>query len=125
MTNETLKPCWFCGDKAYTFSQNPKEIGYSVGCNNDKCRGFIGLSWIYATEAEAIAAWNTRHYFELTYEDYNILLDELGVPKRTCKNVDILASRGYFRCSECGMSQEYGIPNYCPNCGAKVLENKK
>ena len=41
-----------------------------------------------------------------------------------CKNVDILANIGFFKCSECGISDNY-VPNYCPNCGAKVLENKK
>ena len=28
--------------------------------------------------------------------------------------------RFQFCCSECGMIQVYGEPNYCPNCGAKM-----
>ena len=53
--------------------------------------------------------------------------DELKetLKNRTCKNVDRLASRGFFTCSECGMGGEHGIPNFCSNCGAKVLESKR
>ena len=36
----------------------------------------------YATEAEAIEAWNTRA--PMSYEDLKILLDEFGVSERTC-----------------------------------------
>ena len=52
-----LLPCPFCGGEAHTLLDIDK---YAVGCDNDICLGFIGLSWLYDTEAEAIAAWNTR-----------------------------------------------------------------
>lgn len=57
---------------------------------------------------QAIAAWNTR-------------------AERTCRNTDDDCD-AWFECSECGlhskleiMSGGYGIPNYCPNCGARVV----
>lgn len=47
--------------------------------------------------------------------------------ERTCKNEDDDPD-AWFKCSECGlhskleiMSGGYDIPNYCPNCGAKVV----
>lgn len=30
--------------------------------------------------------------------------------------------RFQYYCSECGMIQVYGEPNYCPNCGARMEE---
>lgn len=99
-----LEPCPFCGGEANTLHR-PHVIDwrYSVGCNDDECRGFIGLSWLYKTEAEAIEAWNTRH-------------------ERTCHKVIPDEMEGYVFCSECGAEiGEYGYPNYCPNCGAKVV----
>lgn len=48
------------------------------------------------------------------------------VPERTCRNVD--DEFPYFKCSECGCnavvgygSSGDGLPNYCPNCGARVI----
>lgn len=42
-------------------------------------------------------------------------------PERTCKN---LSSGSLFVCSECnGQVTKWRVmPNYCPNCGAKVVE---
>lgn len=32
-------------------------------------------------------------------------------------------TEGYVFCSKCGAEiGEYGVPNYCPNCGAKVVD---
>ena len=46
----------------------------------------------------------------------------------TCHNADI-GAEGYFKCSECGAScsvdwelNGWGEPNYCPNCGRRVVE---
>jgi len=125
-----LLPCPFCGGKAHTLSQAPKGVDYAVGCSDDDCLGFVGLGWIYNTEAEAIAAWNTRHYYGLTDEDYNILLDELGVSERTCKmdgDTEYIECKVQtFTCSTCGwhgaiddLFASDTQPNYCPNCGAR------
>lgn len=94
-----LLPCPFCGGEAYTLSQAPNGTGYSVGCHDDECRGFIALSWIYKTEAEAIQAWNTR-------------------AERTC-TMTLDGTDGMFGCSEC-YENIPPLSNYCPNCGKKV-----
>ena len=59
------------------------------------------------------------------------LIDELlrlngYVPERTCQQVIAECNDGLMPpfiayCSECGTQWEY-TPNYCPNCGARVIE---
>ena len=58
-----LKPCPFCGGEAVcspafeTDEQEPEDrepLSWAVGCD---CTAFVGP---WATEAEAITAWNTR-----------------------------------------------------------------
>ena len=104
-----LKPCPFCGSEANTLHR-PHVIDwrYSVGCNDDECRGFIGLSWLYKTEAEAIAAWNRR-------------------AERTCECIAEYAKSPIdgktivlHRCSSCHELMRPHM-NYCPNCGCKVV----
>ena len=67
MANNTqkLKPCPFCGGKAIIEyeSQNvgyaDDFVGYSVHCSNNQCIGH-NMFTVYASRAEAIAAWNRR-----------------------------------------------------------------
>jgi hypothetical protein len=58
----TLEPCPFCGSSAKLFDWEHDTHGtvYSVTCENEECP----IAELYAdrpTEAQAIAAWNTRH----------------------------------------------------------------
>ena len=113
MLGQELKPCPFCGGKA--------RIGHSPNCNDfwiicRECTTYYpkDMSRKY-TESEAIEAWNTRH-------------------ERTSKRIADEAYRhDDFECSECGwvvwgflMEHEgEGVvsqPNYCPSCGARVVE---
>ena len=106
-----LLPCPFCGGEAQVQHQSRKLYGdvvdwYGVYCKKQFC-GFVSGQ---STEAEAIEAWNTR-------------------AERTC-HLFKRASFGFrdgiefgiYECSECGENIEprYGW-NYCPNCGAKVV----
>ena len=44
------------------------------------------------------------------------------VRERTCHKVIPDEMEGYVFCSECGAEiGEYGYPNYCQNCGCKVV----
>ena len=97
-----LLPCPFCGSEARHYAPGP--IDHHIECVNYKeCGADIARD----TEAEAIAAWNTR-------------------AEQTCKQVLIDCDDGLIppftaHCSACG--DEWGFtPNYCPNCGAKVIE---
>lgn len=96
---------------------------YVIGCTNFKC---LTKSSVYKEKAEAIKAWNARQ-------------------ERTCKNISRYGENfGYstvkgdfaFKCSACfyelscdemGNSPLYDpdehVPiNYCPGCGAKVVD---
>ena len=57
MTHEALEPCPFCGGSARQSIAAAKNgpHNYAVGCS----RCIIQTEWT-STEAEAIAAWNTR-----------------------------------------------------------------
>lgn len=46
---------------------------------------------------------------------------EVYTPERTCHDTD--ENDWHFVCSACGYEQNgYEQWNYCPNCGAKVIE---
>ena len=102
-----LLPCPFCGGKAWIvhFTQ---EACY-VLCENIDC---MAKQKVYGTKDEAIAAWNSR-------------------AERTCRIVEsepddeAWVYRHEFSC-ECGQRNLFTTdrmpPNYCPNCGAKVVD---
>ena len=105
MNADGLLPCPFCGGKASVIDHHNDDGSVSVGCADDTCLGFSGLGWLYKTEDEAIKAWNTR--YERTYKP---IWDEDGLA-----------------CDKCGYwwplkHYDNGKPCYCPNCGAKVVE---
>ena len=52
-----LKPCPFCGGEAEMLTAESMHGGYLFGIMCDDCRS---RGDVYDTEAEAIAAWNTR-----------------------------------------------------------------
>jgi Lar family restriction alleviation protein len=107
-----LKPCPFCGAEA-----SVKMLEYDddcrvwgVFCESDLESEYSHGHYVdnYPTEAEAIAAWNTRH-------------------ERTCERVvhglerEREVATVSWTCSECHahIGRDY---RYCPNCGAKVLQ---
>lgn len=103
-----LKSCPYCGGVANVLcdKNDESERPYYVGCNNDSCLGFSGLGWTYATQEEAVKAWNTRY-------------------EQTCTNLYCKGSElgeGGFRCSLCDAESEGDEPRYCPQCGARVVD---
>lgn len=45
------------------------------------------------------------------------------IDRPTCRKVIPNEMEGYVFCSKCGVEiGKYGVPNYCPNCGAEVQE---
>lgn len=112
--NGELLPCPFCGGKARIFEltwtdglgvpHDFKHPYYRIVCQGG-CRTLKGD---YNTEAEAIAAWNTRaeRTCEMEYSG--------GVPD--------FVSLDTWTCTECG-SPIYNDcePSYCEYCGAKVV----
>ena len=125
--SDELKPCPFCGGKAYihehyTFGgyvpndyPHNEPLGYAIGCGKYDCRGKReNTGFMYDTEAQAIAAWNTR-------------------AERTCKPTEEdccpICGEDLVKCNvgigTLGGAVELDPPiyhNYCPNCGRKVVE---
>ena len=106
MTSE-LKPCPFCGGEAKLVlfhikpTNAPELKQWSIV---HKCEAMESATFSNECEAEAIEAWNTR-------------------AERTCRNVGHEHGyRRFFVCSECEWKHGDGTPNYCPGCGAKVVE---
>lgn len=106
MTTE-LKPCPFCGGEAEIHPSSDWDVKftgatYFAWCDKCETRGDY-----YDTEAEAVEAWNNR-------------------AERTCrwKPADFITEGEWWN-KECGESFTWepdGTPNYCPNCGAKVVD---
>lgn len=111
---EELKPCPFCGERHVMHEQGHVIVTetarsgprYGVSCYS--CGGRIEF---FDTVAEAIDAWNTR-------------------AERTCRNANTDGYGFRFECCECGYTTIVHncairldeLPNYCPSCGAKVVE---
>ena len=107
-----LLPCPFCGGEADVLLSQSRW-GQSYTIHHDalgKCPAEYVGSMQFATEAEAIAAWNAR-------------------AERTCHNTH---ENRWFKCSACGYGftdlyaeDESDIneqPRYCPNCGRKAVD---
>ena len=136
-----LLPCPFCGGEAEVYEmqygENGKYSVFGVFCVDDSKAELIGLSKYqhghfidnFRTEAEAVEAWNNRAQtvFGLTLDEVRQMIKRDAERERTCENVDT-DDDCYFECSKCGSatlveykSGGYGVPNFCPNCGAKVV----
>lgn len=69
--------------------------------------------------AETLGVDSTSEHYE------DALLDRLIdlIDRPTCRKVIPSEMEGYVFCSKCGAEiGEYGVPNYCHNCGAEVVE---
>ena len=106
--SDELKPCPFCGGEA---KMNRVGNGvYEIVCSNNGCRVQPETPRV-GDETEAVKAWNTR-------------------AERACRNVGQYIDQTRFKCSDCDFNGwvkwaadgEDKIPNYCPMCGAKVVE---
>ncbi len=109
MAGTDLKPCPFCGGEAKLYSIGTGSPHYGH-YHQVVCQGCLTASGAYwSGEQSAIDAWNTR--YERTCYDRNASAREHG------------AYLFMWRCSNCDESYdtEMSKPNYCPNCGAKVV----
>lgn len=125
-----LKPCPFCGGEAETLTADSMHGGYLFGimCNDCRSRGDV-----YDTEAEAIAAWNTRAeyhgYEQAAIEAWQSIK---AFKERTCElepleafyvTLNMLDQTEWGVCSNCGTASPIDA-TYCCECGAKVIGGK-
>lgn len=117
-----LLPCPFCGGEAEMLTAESMHGGYMFGimCNDCRSRGDV-----YDTEAEAIAAWNSRAdyhgYEQAAIEAWESIKAWNSRAERTCKQSRLFN----LVWSECS-SESYEwhgneLPSYCPNCGRRCI----
>ena len=130
MVNE-LKPCPLCGSSAHFddagIEHDLKQYSiWSVWCDNeDECGCCTGD---FDTKEEAAAAWNRR-----AERTCRVVSDS-----RRMSQTQVMTDKACSACGHLFGSEEtrpvlpgldetmildaVDIPNYCPNCGARVVE---
>lgn len=119
---QELKPCPFCGGEAETSRGLHNYDMWGIWC--PECK--IAVSALYSSEQDAVAAWNRRAERTCRVE----------VERRKLSQTQTAVVK---TCSGCGF--EFGVekentlpfevtlnavvpPNYCPNCGARVIKEE-
>ena len=111
----TLLPCPFCGGEAETF--NP--FGSTEGTWCVICRECASANGFEQTEAEAIEAWNSRAERTCNlHGEWKRISQTQEVRHLYCDCGEHLGSDKRNLILEC----KAVLPNYCPNCGAKVVD---
>lgn len=114
MSNELL-PCPFCGGEAFTYSMETWWVSHACDCLGK----YVGTKE-YATETEAVAAWNTRaDDYRQAAEYWQRMYERNARAERICKPVE---KDGVMRCPDCDYPLGImSVPAYCAGCGAKVV----
>lgn len=100
-----LKPCPFCGGEAI---YGKREASGRVRAVCVDC--LASTDWLAGTD-EAAAAWN--RCAERTWRmEYNERWSHDEYYPTECYN-----------CSECGHMTYDGVPTFCPDCGARVVDD--
>lgn len=138
MTRE-LKPCPFCGGKAYYWRGNESGL-YRVGCNNGSCRGYVMDDIKRISLENVVEAWNTRSERTCKFES-DIISTAWDENDNEIETGEV-ADEADMYCGNCGYPMirddcdgwwdeepgPYGgrflAPrfNYCPKCGSKVID---
>ena len=115
-----LELCPFCKGEAF---YNPEYNGGCVECRECGAEGPYKR-----TEAEAIAAWNSRAdyhgYEQAAIEAWESIKAWNSRAERTCKVTKEFVDIGGEPMTDysCCFNQPGWGHNYCPNCGRKVVD---
>ena len=134
MTN--LLPCPFCGGEAeYGLTMAGEEV-YCTECKAAMPRitteDATLEAWTKRAEQPTVAVANvsfTKEQLEKLKQEIIHDLTTYRMGERTCHDVTEPLPNGMpfpdtFTCSECGYRWDGVVcPNYCGNCGAKVVEH--
>lgn len=99
----------------------PKEqlFSYTTGFTfDDLSLKSTGTVDVYAL-TNAVKKWQEESLNQHIIER----ICEVFKPERTCSDVAIEGE--WFECSKCGCVKQLIHPHYCPNCGAKVIEEEE
>lgn len=108
--SDELKPCPFCGGSeiyAEEYEHHPGAVRWRVFCAG--CMAGVDTG-TRQSMGQAVQDWNRR-------------------AERTCRmeyneqwSHDEYYPTECYNCSECGHMTYDGVPTFCPNCGARVIE---
>ena len=118
---DDLKPCPFCGGEAEEIE--PPRKGYWMGFWRIRCTGCHALMH-GSHRGMNRDAWNRRA--ERTCRMVDCGTHDTCIVNRELSNGDVMSMKfGYRQCSECG-AFVFDCPtvHYCPNCGARVIEEE-
>lgn len=117
MMGEQLKPCPFCGGDAELqkslggpFTEDAVRASFRVVCSDHGCQGGFSNFW-HTTPEEAVGAWNRRAE-RTCYVDSSHVEQEMG---------DYSYLEVELSCGHAFTWDDGTPPDYCPNCGAKVV----
>ena len=100
-----LKPCPFCGGEASVKMWCEPDTPFLVMC--ESCKSSVKD---YATEAEAIEAWNRRDERTAKVES-----------RKWRKDLTLIGGGSWSgKCQECGRWVKSNECTYCPKCGARL-----
>lgn len=130
---DVLKLCPFCGGEAKVYGDNNTAPEVWIMC--DKCKASTSA---HTCRQPAIEAWNTRYdphidAIPATEENrarYGWVRERTCTMERDewypCAEDDCkrLHMPRWF-CSECENDMVGALPDYCPNCGAKVTNYER
>lgn len=113
----TLLPCPFCGGVANLVEADlgAKVVCIECGAETGYHMDFFGSG--YTLSQNAIEHWNTRAV--RTCHDANTRFNAWTCSECKCTQLLMFDDYGEPTLSVDGVAS---VPNYCPNCGAKVVK---
>ena len=111
--SEKLEPCPWCGEQPQEHYLQSVHYFY-IKCDNFNCPS--NPSVIGLTKNEAVERWNKRakKTGTIKYQEFeDLCLNGNPIKYQLCS------------CSVCHVVLSHGDYNYCPNCGVRLVNEKR